>query len=295
MDRTNGIKIVALTGIIGNIFLLLIKLTIGLATRSQAMIADGFNSAGDVFSSLMTYLGNHIAGRPDDADHPYGHGKAEYLFSLIISMAILAVAAFVFRDSLYNLINGRGFHYSFWLVVIAVVSIVLKMGLYFVTIDAAHRYNSLLAFANATDHRNDIAISLLTLTSVIMGYFQIYFFDALFGMAIAIWLAYSGFSIFASAYHVLMDKTLDVSITKQMRQSVESVAGVDHIDSLVSKPLGVSYLLIVKVSVNGHYSVFKGHDISLQIKQNLMQYQLVNDVIVHINPVQEHPQRNLLK
>ncbi len=295
MERTNGIKLVALAGIVGNVFLLIIKLIIGFASGSQAMIADGFNSAGDVFSSLMAYIGNRISGRPDDADHPYGHGKAEYLFSLIISMALLVTAAFVFRNALANLVSGGGFRYSFWLVVIAVITIVLKLGLYFSTIDAARKYNSLLAFANAIDHRNDILISLLTLFSIIMGSFQIYFFDALFGIAIAIWIARSAFSIFASSYNVLMDKTLSASLTRRMRQTVEAVPGVEHLDSLVSKPLGVNYLLIVKVSVDGHLSVFEGHDISAQIKVLLRQFEMVDEVIVHVNPVQQHPQKDLLR
>ncbi len=295
MERTNGIKLVALTGIVGNVFLMFIKLIVGFATGTQAMIADGANSASDIFCSLMTYIGNRISGQPGDSDHPYGHGKAEYLFSMIISMSLIVVAAFVFRSSLEKMFSDQHFRYSFWLVVIAVISIVLKLGMYFVTIDAAQKYDSLLAFANATDHRNDILISLLTLFSIVMGYFQIYFFDAVFGMIIAIWIARSGFSIFASSYHVLMDTTLSGSITRQMRRKVESVDGVEHLDSLVSKPLGVKYLLIVKVSVDGNLTVFRGHDISYQIKHQLKQFKLVDDVIVHLNPVQHHPQKNLLK
>ncbi len=295
MERSNSIKMIALLGIIGNLFLLILKLLFGLATRSQAMIADGINSVGDVFSSLMAYVGGRITARPDDADHPYGHGKAEYIFSLIISMALLVAAVFVFRGALVNLATGTTFRYSFWLVVVAVSTIVLKLGLYFTTIDVAQKYNSLLAFATAADHRNDIFISLLTLLSVVLGHFNIYFVDAIFGMAIAVWIGYTGFTIFASAYHVLMDTTLDAAITAQMRQQIEAVDGVDHLDSLVSKPIGVNYLLIVKVSVDGHYSVLRGHQIAAQIKRQLLEYQLIADVIVHLNPLQEHPEPNQLR
>ena len=89
MERFKKAKQASTLGIIGNIFLLIIKGTIGLITKSQAMIADTLNSAGDIFSSLMTYIGNKIASIPKDEDHNLGHGKAEYIYSMLISITKL--------------------------------------------------------------------------------------------------------------------------------------------------------------------------------------------------------------
>ena len=82
MDRFGETKKAGLFGIIGNIFLLVIKGTVGFVFKSQSMIADAANSAGDIFSSLMTFIGNKIASEPKDETHNFGHGKAEYVFSL---------------------------------------------------------------------------------------------------------------------------------------------------------------------------------------------------------------------
>ena len=82
MDRFKSAKKASTLGIIGNVFLLIIKGIIGIITKSQAMIADSLNSAGDIFSSLMTYIGNKIASQPKDEDHNLGHGKAEYIFTI---------------------------------------------------------------------------------------------------------------------------------------------------------------------------------------------------------------------
>lgn len=79
-------------GIIGNVFLLLIKGLVGFLTKSQAMIADSINSAGDIFASLMTFIGNKIASAPRDEDHNLGHGKAEYIFSMFISISMIVVS-----------------------------------------------------------------------------------------------------------------------------------------------------------------------------------------------------------
>ena len=101
--KHKNIKIASILGIIGNIFLLIIKSIIGFITGSRAMIADAFNSAGDIFSSLMTYIGNKIASIPKDEDHNLGHGKAEYIYSLIISIIMILTSLIIFKDSLLKL------------------------------------------------------------------------------------------------------------------------------------------------------------------------------------------------
>ena len=92
MERFDITKKVGVLGIIGNVFLFFIKIIIGFIGRSQAMIADAINSAGDIFASLMTFIGNKISSVPNDDDHNYGHGNAEYIFSMFISLSMIIVA-----------------------------------------------------------------------------------------------------------------------------------------------------------------------------------------------------------
>ena len=112
MDRYQSTKIAGIVGIIGNVFLLIIKSFIGFVSHSQAMIADAANSAGDIFASLMTFIGNKIASEPSDESHNFGHGKAEYVFSLFISLSMMLVAGKILMDSIINLINGSQFTLS---------------------------------------------------------------------------------------------------------------------------------------------------------------------------------------
>ena len=99
MDRYKQTKIAGILGIVGNIFLLIIKGIIGLITNSQAMIADAANSFGDIFASAMTSIGSKIASAPQDDDHNFGHGKAEYIFSLLISLSMIVIAFKLLYDS----------------------------------------------------------------------------------------------------------------------------------------------------------------------------------------------------
>lgn len=292
MSRQYEITAVATLGIIGNLILLTFKLIVGFATNSQAMIADGLNSAGDVFASFMTYIGNKIANKPEDTNHPYGHGKADYIFSMIISFSLLLVAFSIFRSSFNALTIENDYIYSPWLIVVAVLTIAVKLALFIFARMVGRKYKSLLVMANAEDHRNDIFLTTLTLISIICGSFGIYFIDSIGGILISFWIAFTGIRIFTHSFTVLMDTTIDANLKKEMEEKIEQVDGVDHVDAIVSKPIGLNFLLIVKVSVDANLTVYQGHEIADLIKDRLMEYDHIDDVVVHVNPTQYHPQRN---
>lgn len=105
MDRFEVTKKAGMLGIIGNIFLLVIKSVVGILSHSQSMLADAANSAGDIFASLMTFIGNKIASEPNDDSHNFGHGKAEYIFSLFISIAMILVSFTLLYNSIVSLIK----------------------------------------------------------------------------------------------------------------------------------------------------------------------------------------------
>ena len=105
MERFHKVKIASVLGIVGNIFLFIIKSIIGFITCSQAMIADTFNSAGDILSSLMTFIGNKIASKKPDQDHNLGHGKAEYIYSMLISVIMILTSLVVIKEAIKSIIS----------------------------------------------------------------------------------------------------------------------------------------------------------------------------------------------
>lgn len=284
MDRFRLTKRIAILGIIANVMLLIFKLIIGFISKSQAMIADGFNSAGDVFASVMTYAGNRIASRPEDEDHPYGHGKAEYIFSMIISFSLLIVAYETFRSSLNAILNQVSFRFSWFLVGIALFTILTKLCLYIYTRKAGLKTDNLLIIANSEDHRNDIFVTTSTLIGIILGTQGIYWIDGIVGILISFWIAYTGIRIFMSSYSVLMDTNMDKVLEKKITEVIDSIEGVDHIDKVTASPVGIKYIIIVKVSVLGNMTVNESHCIAGIIREKLKYLKNVGDVVVHINP-----------
>ncbi|MGI6776981.1 MAG: cation diffusion facilitator family transporter [Acetivibrionales bacterium] len=285
MERYVLTRRIAVLGIAANIFLLISKLAVGFFTMSQAMIADGFNSAGDVFASFMTYAGNKVASKPEDQTHPYGHGKAEYIFSMIISFSLMIIAYKIFRSSLDSIINKRVFVFSWWLIAIALFTILTKLLLYIYTKSKGNALDSLLLIANSEDHRNDVFVTSSTLLGIILGSWRIYWIDGVVGICISIWIAYTGMRIFRSAYRVLMDTNIDTILKQDITDAVEAVEGVDHIDDITAKPVGVNYIVIVKVSVQGSLTVNESHGIAARIREKIRGFKKVDDVVVHINPV----------
>lgn len=181
-DKFNATKKAGIYGIIGNIFLLIIKAIVGFVSKSQSMIADSINSAGDIFASLMTFIGNKIASVPNDANHNLGHGKAEYIFSMFISISMILVSSKLLYDSIMTLILGSELKFSWFLVVVCIATIITKLILYFYTKTAYKKHNNILLEANMKDHRNDCVVTSFTLLSILLTLLNIYWFDSVVGI-----------------------------------------------------------------------------------------------------------------
>ena len=216
MDKHEKIKIASILGIIGNIFLLIIKGIIGFITKSNSMLADAFNSAGDIFSSLMTYIGNKIASKPRDNDHNLGHGKAEYIYSMIISMIMILTSLLIAKDLIVSLINKHTYKFSIWLIVVCTITIVIKISLYIYTNRLSKKYHNILIKANSKDHLIDAIVTSINLVSCILGKYNIYYLDAPVSLLIVTWIIYSSFKIFKESYDILMDKCIDTNTKKEV-------------------------------------------------------------------------------
>ena len=173
--KYKDIRLASIFGIVGNIFLLIIKAIVGFITNSQAMIADSVNSAGDILSSVMTYVGNRIASKPGDDDHNLGHGKAEYIYSMLISIAMLLLGYEVIKSSIMSLVNHNKVEFSIWLVVVCITTLIVKSSLFIYTNYLCKKYDNLLLIANSKDHLNDCMITSLNLVACLLSLFEIYF------------------------------------------------------------------------------------------------------------------------
>lgn len=284
-ERFESTKRAGLFGIIGNIFLLIIKAFIGLITGSQAMIADSINSASDIFASLMTFIGNKIASEPRDETHNFGHGKAEYIFSLLISLVMILLSVKLLIDSTSSLVHSNYFSFYWGLIIVCIITICTKLGLYIYTRAIARKYNNILLEANYKDHRNDCLITTGTLIACLGAIFNIYWLDGVIGLLIAIWILYTGIKIFIESYNVLMDISLDAANNDMIIELAKTYDSIKGIDSIYSTPSGYKYIVFVTIQVDGNLTTFESHQIADNLEEDLKKLDKISHAIVHVNPV----------
>ena len=281
MDRYKDTKVVGILGIVGNIFLLIIKSIIGLVSGSQAMIADAANSAGDIFASFMTFVGNKIASEPNDKTHHFGHGKAEYIFSLFIGMSMIAIAFKLLYDAIFSLINGNYFDFSWWLVGVCIITIVVKLGLFIYANSISKKFDNLLLKSNL----EDCIITSFTLISIFLSLLDIYWFDSVVSIGISIWIFYTGIKIFIESFNVLMDKSLDEKNSKKILELTSKYPEIQKVRHLNTTPVGYRYLVSLTIFVDGNLSTFESHRIADSLEKDLKKLDFVYLPIIHVNPV----------
>lgn len=284
--RFKSVKLASVFGILGNLFLFIIKGIIGFITSSEAMIADAFNSFGDIFSSFMTYIGNKIASKPNDDDHNLGHGKAEYIYSLLISITMILMSFIIFKDSLLSLFDNKKYLFSIWLVIVCIVTIIVKLLLYLYTNYLYKRENNLLIKANSLDHRNDIIMTILNLVSCILSIKKIYFLDGVVGMIISIWILITSLKLFKESYDVLMDKSIKDETKNKVLDIINKHSEVKKIIHFNSTPVGYKYQISFTIYVDGNMSTFDSHEIANKLEKEIAsKIDEIYLTVIHVNPI----------
>lgn len=275
---------VGLVGIAGNIMLFVIKIVIALASKSQALLADSVNSATDILSSIMTLIGGKISSEPSDAEHNYGHGKAEYIFSMLISVVMAYLAIKIAYDGTVSLIDGAEFVFSYLLVAVCVITIITKLAMYIYVHKIGLKMDNILILANSQDHINDVWTTTSVLLGIIFGLFNIYWLDGVVAVLIAVKILYEAIKIFVESYNVLMDVSMSSGEIEKIKEIIKNEKEIDHFDKITSKSVGNKFIVIVKVSIDGEKTVNESHRIAGKLKADIMELKDVYDVIVHVNP-----------
>lgn len=287
MDRFKAAKKASILGIVGNIFLLIIKAIVGYISHSQSMIADAFNSAGDIFSSIMTYIGNRISSKEADADHNLGHGKAEYIYSLLISITMIIMSITVIKGTIETFINKEKFVFSIWLVIVCIITIITKFSLYIYTHHLYKKYNNILIDANSKDHRNDCLVTTGTLISILFSLKGIFWVDKVVGIIISLWIAYSGIKLFIESYDVLMDKCMDNLTKDKVYEIIKKHKEVVKVNHFNTTPVGYQYQISFTIFVDGNLSTFESHDIANKLEREIeKKIPEIYLTVIHVNPIE---------
>lgn len=233
----------------------------------------------------MSSIGSKIASNPKDDTHNFGHGKAEYIFSLFIGLSMIIVAFKLVYDSIISLLNPEQVAYPHLLIIVCIVTITVKLSLFIYTKFLGSRTNSILITALKKDHRNDTIVTTFTLISVILNIYGIYWFDGAVGIGISILICITGIKIFLESYNVLMDASIDESTKQHILEIINKYEDIQKIDHFTSTPVGYKYLVSVSIYIDGNMSTYDSHKIADKLEKELNALEPVYLAIIHVNPI----------
>lgn len=279
-------------GIVGNIVLALAKFVAGYFSGSKALIADAAHSASDVAGSAAVLIGLKAAKKPPDEDHPYGHGKAESISAIIVSMLLIIVGIEVGMSAIKAISGGELEVPRWYALAVVAVAIVAKEVMFQYKFRLGKQLNSQALIANAWEHRSDVYSSLAALVgiggamlSTIVGIPWLVYLDPVAGILVAFMVVRMGYKLIMESIHNTMDHVMHEEDTAEIKEAVENVKGVLAVDDLRAREHGHYVIVDVKISVNPRITVLEGHDIAKNVKQTLLhRFPHVSDVFTHVNP-----------
>ena len=276
-----------LIGLGANALLAGFKTAAGIVGHSQALIADGIESFADVVSSLMVWRGVVVAAAPADAEHPYGHGKAEPIAAIGVTMMLIAAAFWISVQSVKEILAP---HHSPapWTLIVLVVVIIAKEALFRFARNEALAMENTAVHTDAWHHRSDAITSTAALIGILVavvggpGYEAADDFAALIAAAIIAW---NGLRLVAPALNELMDASPDVSLTQRVRDEAGATPGVDAIEKCLIRKMGGRYFVDMHVEVDPKMTVDRAHLIAHEVKDRVREkLPQIQDVLVHIEP-----------
>lgn len=277
----------AALGLAVNLLLGGVKLVGGILGHSFALIADAVNSIGDVVTTVVVLIALRVAQRPPDAEHPYGHTRAEAIAASNIALLVI-LSAFVIGWEALKRIHVQHDIPPQWTLWIAGANVLLKESLYQYNVRVGQRTGSSAIIANAWDHRSDALCSLAVLAglaAVRLGGPPYIWADEIASLVVAAAIVWSGSRLFRDSASELMDLQADAEFVSDIRAAALSVAGVRDVETLWVRKSGLEFFADIHIEVDQHLTVAEGHQIGHHVKDQLLdEFFHLRDVLVHLEP-----------
>jgi len=271
-----------------NALLMTMKLLAGYFGNSEAVFADGLESACDFIAILSTMIALRIGRRPYDADHPYGHGRAESLSAMMVSLIIFGTGGWILYSSVLNISSAAYARPQLVAVIAALLTIVIKEWLYRFSMKTGSHLESPALLAVAKDHRKDAITSVATLIGVGGAYCGVAIMDPLAAGLTSLFIFHIGWQTFRSAAHDLMDGQPEEELLVTITRLAEGVDGVEHVHEIRGRRSGQYLIIDLKLDMDPRMTVKESHAIATEVKRLIFaSYANVGDVMIHINPHEE--------
>ncbi|MDR3284318.1 MAG: cation diffusion facilitator family transporter [Treponema sp.] len=286
-DRVRALKQAGWIALAGNLVLGILKLAVGIRTGSLAVIGDGMDTSTDVVIAVMTLVISAVVALPSDANHPWGHGRAETTATLLLACIIFFAGGQLALQSAGALLRQEAAHEPETLALgVTVLSIAGKLLLSFSQYRIGKKAGSAIVLANAQNMRNDVIVS----ASVLLGLglsrlFRLPILDPLAAFLVSLWIIKNAVSIFIETNRELMDGSADKEVYKTLFDTLKTVPGVSNPHRARIRKIASRWDIDLDIEVDGNLTVQEAHTLAGQVEQAIHRaIPNIYDIMVHVEP-----------
>lgn len=272
-------------GIVCNGVLCIGKMLVGLISGSVSITADAVNNLSDASSSVISLLGFKLAGRPADREHPYGHGRYEYLSGLMVALLIMVIGVELLKSSVDKILHPAPVEFSWLSMGVLIFSILLKTWMMFFNNKMGRKINSGTLFATAADSRNDVITTSAVLVAALISNYTSLELDGYMGAAVALFILYSGFGLVRDTLDPILGRAPEPETVEAIRKKIMSYDGVLGTHDLMVHDYGPGrQFASVHVEMAAETDAIESHDIIDNIERDFMKNDGIN-MLVHYDPI----------
>ena len=282
--RTAYGVLASLVGIVCNLLLFGGKLAVGLVLHSVSVMADAFNNLSDAASSVIGFIGVKMAEKPADEEHPFGHGRIEYIAALIVSFLVIEVGFTFFKNAIAKIRTPEELSFNLISMGILLASVAVKLWLSFFNKKLGKRINSTVMQATATDALGDVVTTLATMGSILFFYFTKINIDV--GLAVSLLVMWAGVGIAKDTLEPLIGQSVDPKLYREISEFVESYDGILGSHDLIVHNYGpTKSLASIHAEVPNNVDIETSHEIIDRIERDAAK-KLGIFLVIHMDPVE---------
>ena len=284
--RTRYGMLASVVGIFCNVLLFSVKLAIGLILSSLAVTADAFNNLSDAASSIISFVGVKMAGKPADAEHPFGHGRIEYIAALIVSFLVIEVGFTFFKSSISKIMHPEEITFDPVPFIILILSILVKLWMAFFNNKLGKRIDSKVMLATAADSLGDVITTSAPVISIVICHFTSINVDAISGLIVSGIVIWSGVSIAKDTLEPLIGQRVPSELYQKITDMVESYEGIVGAHDLIVHNYGPNRsMATIHAEVPNDVSIEASHEIIDRIERDAKK-ELNILLVIHMDPVE---------
>ncbi len=289
-ERRKKAENVVNVGLFFNAILAVVKVVAGIIGYSQALLADGINSISDVIYFIAVKIFVRLAGKPADAEHPYGHHQLESIAALVVGAFVITTGTAIFWDSVnsaFALFTGTVPSHPIgeFAIYVALATIVVKILLMLQASRVGRETGNLAIKALAQDHRNDIFASTGAAAGIFLSRMGAIWFDPIAGAVVAVIMAKTGLDILREASSDLMDNVPSEELAREIYKLLDDVTEVEAIEDIHAHRFGPYLVVNLTICIDGDLTVWKGDEVADRVESNLLAgIEMLRKVYVHYHP-----------